>query len=244
MHATPYEIRLETFLPRLQRWAALGAGAQFVLNGVWLGTIIALMQIGPPAEHATAQPGLFRVSVGAALLLTLCQVPVLAAAGLTAALRGPVRGLLGAGIAAFYIPLNVTAYFLYGAMMPELLSQGTPAATALAHAIEIGGPMALFGMLPLMGYGLLSVGWVLMATALWGRSRLWTATAVLMLIGAVPTIAGTVGAYLAIPWLAVGCFVGGILSLPSVGLLALALWTDPGAASMRRKVPGEGISLP
>lgn len=226
MHTSPDTLQLDPFLPRLQRWAAVGAGAQFVLNGVWLATIIALMQIGPPAEHVVAQPGLFRISVGAALLLTLCQVPVLAAAGLTASLRDPVRGLLGAGIAGLYVPLNVAAYFLYGAMMPALLAEGSPSATTLAHAIEVGGPLALFGMLPLMGYGLLSVGWVLMATALWGRSRLWTATAALMLIGAVPTIAGTVGAYLAIPWLAAGCFIGGIFSLPSVGLLALALRAD------------------
>jgi len=211
---------------RVARWGATAAWSACVLNGVWLASIIALVQHGDTAAQVRDLAWLFQLSVGAALLLTLCNIVVLVGAGVVAAHRDPVPGLVGTVVSLLYVPINLGAYFLFGAMSPVLW--GAPEAGAvstqtLAAAIEIGNPHALFGNLPLLGYAVLCTGWLFLIRALWGRDRLWTATCVVMLLSAVPAIAGGLGAYLGNEILATGCFIGGIFSWPAVGLLAAAL---------------------
>lgn len=71
--------------------------------------------------------------------------------------------------------------------------------------------------------------------ALWGHSRLWTATGIVMLLSAVPSIAGAVGAFVGSELLAAGCLVGGVLSWPAFGLLAVALGRERRALAPARQ---------
>jgi hypothetical protein len=82
--------------------------------------------------------------------------------------------------------------------------------------------MALTGMLPVLGYGVLGLAWCLLTPPLWRQGRLWRAASVLLFTSGVLSIAGAAGAFVAGPWLSAGSMLGGVVSLPALAVLALA----------------------
>lgn len=207
--------------------AALGASA---LNAVWLACFIALQTRGEVAVQAGAFPVLFRVSVGAALLITLLEVPIAAAVTALAAERDPGRAVVGGLFYALYVPVNLAGYFSSGRLAPALHAPplaDDPAARAIAATVEIGHPLAVTGALPLLGYTLLGLGWCLLASALRGRGGAWRAAVPLLFGSGALSVAGGVGAFLQVPWLALGTLLGGVVSLPTLALLGVALHREP-----------------
>lgn len=206
--------------------AAWGAGAALVaclLNGVWLACMIYLQGVGGIAVQAGAHPVVFRVSVGASLLLTVAEVPILLAFAAVAAARDAARALIGGALYALYIPPNLIGYFAFGRLAPILHAPGAEGSGTLATLVEIGHPLALTGNLPILGYGLLGLAWCLLASACARRGRRWAlAAAVLSLSGALGVL-GACGVFADVSWLAACCFLGGVVSLPALGLLAAAL---------------------
>ena len=223
---------------RLLPWGCGAAFAACLLNVLWLACIVFLQGQGDVATQAQSHPGVFRLSVGAALLLTILQVPILAAWALWAMERTPARAVLGGLFYALYIPVNLIAYYLYGRLGPLVHAPPGPRdelTRAVAAFIEIGHPLALFGTLPLLGYGLLGLAWCLLAPSLWRRGRPASAASILLTVAGALSLLGAAGGFLDVPWLTTCCFLGGVVSFPALCLLAIALWQevrrDPAPAS-------------
>lgn len=212
--------------PRLMAWGAAAALVACLLNGVWLACMVFLQGVGDVAAQAGGHPAVFRVSVGAALLLTLAQVPLLASTAVVAAHRDPVRALVGGAWYLLYVPVNLVAYFAYGRLGPIVHAPDAasdPNSALVAALVEIGHPLGLTGSLPLLGYGMLGLAWCLLASALRGRSRLWTTAAALLFLSGLLSILGALGAFADLAWMTAGCFLGGVVSLPALAVLGLAL---------------------
>jgi hypothetical protein len=214
---------------RLLPWGYSSAFAACVFNAVWLACIIYLESRGEVAVQAQTYPGVFRLGVGSALLLTIMQVPVLLATGVLIAQRDAARALVGGVFYALYIPINLLAYFSYGRLAPIVHAPsrlGEPGAELVADLIEIGHPLGLTGNFPILGYGVLGLAWCLYAPSLWSRGRLWKVAASLLFVSGVLSVLGAVGGFIDLDWLATCCFLGGVVSFPALALLGVALWRE------------------
>lgn len=213
----------------LQRAGAHAAFAACVLNGLWLACLVYLTGLGDTAAQVERNAALFRLSVGSCLVITFLEVPILLALVVTAAERDPARSIIGGVFYALYIPLNFIGYFLFGRLAPiaHARPHGDPiAAELVARQIEIGHPLALTGMLPVLGYGVLGVAFCLLALGLRGKSRLWTATAALLFASGAASIVGAFGGFVASSWLEKGSLIGGVISLPALACVARGLYTE------------------
>jgi len=206
-------------------WAALIA---CLLNVWWVASMIALTQIPDTLAQAGQETWLFRSSVGACALLTILQLPILLALGLSAAERSKARALIGSSVYAMYIPLNLAAYYLYGMVFPRIATghDGAEPFRQIIIALDVGKPLALFGNLPILGYGLLGLGWCLLGTAVFKRSRLWRWTAAFMILSGGLSVVGALANYLDFENIALGTLLGGVFSVPALGLVGVALWMD------------------
>lgn len=150
---------------QLRRWGSASAGLACVLNGVWLACMIHLAGLGDTAAQVQVEPGVFRLSLGSCLVLTLLQVPILLAMAATAFERAPVASLIGGVVYALYVPLNLIGYFAFGRLAPLVYTAPAQTANAplVASLIEIGGPFAITGILPVLGYGVLGLAWCFLA---------------------------------------------------------------------------------
>lgn len=211
---------------RLLPWGYGGALAACLLNGVWLACMIYLASLGDVSVQARTHPGIFRLSVGSVLLLTLMQVPILLATGALAARRDPARALVGSVFYAMYIPVNLIGYFSYGRLAPMVHSpplSGQEGARIVAGLIEIGHPLGLTGYLPVLGYGILGLAWCVLSTALWSRRPLWKVAAAFLFTSGFLSVLGAIGGFVDLEWLAMCCFLGGVVSLPALALLGVAM---------------------
>ncbi len=197
----------------MRRWGSAAAALACLLNGAWLVCMIYLASLGETAAQVRAQPGIFHLSLGSCLVLTLLQIPILLALVAAAFELAPAASLIGGVVYVTYVSLNLIGYFSFGRLAPLVHTAATqrPAAIALlGPLIEIGGPTALTGMLPVLGYGVLGLAWCLLAPPLWRQGRSWRAAVILLLTSGVLSIAGAAGAFLAIPWLSTGSMLGGV----------------------------------
>jgi hypothetical protein len=223
-------IAMRQLVRKVLPWGFGAAVVSCVLNAVWLACIITLEGRGDVALQAATSPALFRVSVGSALLIALAQVPILITMASLAAERDVARASIGGVFYALYVPINLAAYFSYGRLAPMAHSpplSALPEARVVAGLIEIGRPLGLTGNFPLLGYALLGLAWCLLSSALWYRGRLWKAAASFLFLSGLLSVLGGIGAFADIGWLASCCFLGGVVSLPALGLLAAAFWKDP-----------------
>jgi hypothetical protein len=212
---------------RLLPWGYWAAFAACALNAIWLGCLVALVSFGDVARQAGMHPALFRTSVGSALLITIAQVPLLLATTALAAERDDARALVGGLLYALYVPVNLIGYFSYGRLAPIVHSPpGSERAGApvVAMLVEIGHPLGLTGNLPVLGYGLLGLAWCLLSTALWSRGRLWRIAVPLWFTSGLLSVVGAIGAFVDVPWLATGCFLGGVVSFPALAMIGVAIW--------------------
>ncbi len=219
----------ESQLSRDMRALGLAASAgSLVLTLLWVGCMIALSGEKTAALQLQAHPVLFRVNFAACTLLTLAQVPLAVALAGLAWDRCPVRALMGGAFVLAYVPLNVSCYFLNGAILPRLLGGGH---AELAAAVDMLAPVSLFGSLDVLGYGILGIGWIVLATVLLGRSRLWAVASALMIMCGVACVLGAVGVFVDVPWLAHGSVAGGGIAVPSYALLVAAFRQRPSSAT-------------
>jgi hypothetical protein len=210
-------------------WGYSAALAACLLNGVWLACMIYLAGLGDVATQARTQPGIFRLSVGSAVLLTVMQVPILLATCALAAQRDRARALVGGVFYALYVPVNLIAYYSYGRVAPLVHAPplaGRQGAEVLAGLVEIGHPLALTGHLPILGYGILGLAWCVLSTALWSRGRLWKVAVTFLFVSGLLSLLGAIGGFTDVPWLTHCCFLGGVVSLPALALLGIAIWRE------------------
>lgn len=207
---------------RLARAGGGAALASCLLNGVWLACMIGLAGQGDVAAQARAYPGVFRLGVGATLLIAVLQVPVLLGLAAVAFERAPARALIGGAVYALYIPINLIAYYLYGRLAP-IVHAMPGKSLEVAAAIEIGHPLALTGALPILGYSLLGLGWCLLGSALWRRGRLWAAAAALLGTSGLLSFLGAAGGFCDVAWLTTCCMIGGMVSLPALAVAGVAM---------------------
>lgn|GEM_PF-4638148 len=83
------QTRLAALPAQLRRWGSAAAALACVLNGVWLACMIYLASLGDTAAQVRAHPGLFHLSLGSCVVLTLLQIPILLALVATAFQRAP-----------------------------------------------------------------------------------------------------------------------------------------------------------
>jgi hypothetical protein len=155
-------------------------------------------------------------------------VPILVAAAALAAERDAARALIGGAFYALYVPINLVAYFSYGRLAPIAHGPltGEPTAATAAAFVEIGHPFGLLGNLPILGYGILGLAWCILPTALWHRGRLWRVAVVLLMVSGILSVLGAAGGFTDVDWLTHGCFLGGVVSFPALGVLCAAMWHD------------------
>ncbi len=223
-----------TLLEDLHLWGGSSAVAACALNLIWLICMVVLASIGDTAAQVQRHAWLFRLSVGSCLMLTLCQVPILMGFAAAVWTEKPARAVIGGFLYFVYIPINLIAYFSFGSLAPSVYSDGAGAETGaplVGILIEIGHPLGLIGNLPILGYGVLGAAWVLLASALVGRGKLWSAAAWLIMCSGALSVLGLVGAFIGNVTLQLGCFAGGVVSLPAMGALGAALLRDGPSAT-------------
>jgi hypothetical protein len=220
---------LEKSTARLLPWGYGGALTACVLNGIWLACLIFLESTGDVGVQAGTHPDIFLLSVGSAILLTFMQVPILLAFTALVAERDVARAAIGGLFYALYIPINLIAYFSYGRLAPMVHSpglSGESSAALVAALVEIGHPLGLTGNLPILGYGVLGLGWCMLSTVVWHRSRLWKVAAAFLFASGFLSMLGAVGGFIDVEWLTHCCFLGGVFSLPALALLGISMWKD------------------
>lgn len=222
---------MEVILKQIRPWGLWATLISCLLNGVWLVCLFRLVSISTDTvEQAIQAPRLFRASVGVCVLLTIAAVPTVLTVGLTAAAEGfPGRALVGSFICFCYVPINLIAYYLYGMVFPRLVrgrEDGDVLLQPFILSVDIGQPYALFGSLPYLGYGMLGLGWCVLASALLERSKLWRSASVFLIISGALSVIGAAGNFIDADLLVKGTVVGGMFSLPAFGLLCAALWQD------------------
>lgn len=207
-------------------WGYRSAFAACFFNGVWIGCMIFLQTLGDVSIQAQSQPGIFRLSVGSALLLTMMQIPILLATVTLVLRQAPTSAIIGGTFYTLYIPINLISYYTYGRLAPMIHSEplsSKEGALLIAGMIEIGHDFGIIGNLPILGYGLLGIAWCLLAPALWRRNGFWKITSGFLLVSGLLSFLGAVGSFIDIDWLTSCCFIGGIVSFPALALLGLAL---------------------
>ena len=227
---------------QLLPWGASAALTACLLNGLWLFCLIFLENVGPVPEHARTFPGIFRLSVGSTLLLTLTQVPLLLAMVTLAAQRDLARALIGGSFYLLYVPINLVGYFSYGRLAPMVHSppfSGHEGAGLIAEIIEIGSPLGFMGSLPVLGYGLLGLAWSLLAAPLWDRRGCWRVASALLFLSGLLSLAGATGEFINVSWLAACCLLGGVVSLPALAAVGVAMWREPRLFSRRTPTSGQ-----
>jgi hypothetical protein len=214
----------ESKLSEDMRSLGLAASAgSLVLTLLWVACMIALSGQETAALQLAAHPMLFRVNFAACTLLTLVQVPLAVALAALAWERCPVRALTGGALVLAYVPLNVSCYFLNGAVLPRLLGEHP----VLASAVDMLSPVSLFGSLDVLGYGILGLGWTAIATVLVGRSRLWAVAAALMIMCGLACVLGALGQFVDVPVLAHGSMAGGMIAVLVYAVLIPAFRQAP-----------------
>lgn len=227
MAASPREIAAfdRSFQADLRRWGGTAALTSFALNMVWLGCLVSLARTGDLSAQVALRPAVFRLSIGACLVLTLCQIPVAAAMASLAWERAPGRAVAGGLVYLLYVPLNAAAYFSFGRLAPVVLAPGAavPEPALVAQLVEVGGRVGLTGNLAVLGYGLLGCGWCLLAPALRSRGPGWRWASAFLAGSGVASVAGAAGSFLDAAWLEPASMLGGVLSVPALALVGAAL---------------------
>ncbi len=205
-------------------WGSLGGLAVAVSWGLGMFAIGGL----PPYDAITRHPLVFRLTFLSCFLGPLFEVAVLVALVVVALPRAPVRAVVGALIAFIYAPLNLSCYFLNGALLPRLYSTSTPSALeqTLGTMIMMDHRYSLLFALDVLGYALLSIGLSLSMSALWRRSRSWTGATFFTGMCAVSCTVGVVGIALDNRTLTQGVVVGGAIAVVSSILTAVAFHTE------------------
>lgn len=128
MDASPRELAgfARSFEADLRRWGGAAALASFALNLVWLACFVTLARVGDLAAQVALRPAVFRLSVGACLVITLCQIPVAAAMAWLAWERARGRAVTGALISLLYVPSTRWRTSPSAAWLPSSSRQALP----------------------------------------------------------------------------------------------------------------------
>jgi hypothetical protein len=218
-HSDPFSA-LNRTAPRWGFWASLGGLAVSVLWGLGMFVIGGKAPVQAVLEH----PTVYRLTFLVCFFGPLVEIAALVALAVLAAQRSPMRAVVGALIALVYVPLNLSCYFLNAAVQPRLAAAPSfgPMERTISALLSMEHPYSLYGSLDILGYGLLGVGGLLIMSALWGRSRLWTWATAAWALCTVGCVAGPVGIVLDSRMLTNGSVAGGAVSVVSWILTALA----------------------
>jgi hypothetical protein len=201
-------------------WGSLGGLAVATTWGLGMFAIGGVA----PQEAIARHPVIFRITFLACFFGPLIEIGVLVALAIFAAKRSPMRAVVGGLIALMYVPLNLSCYFLNGALQPRLLASPAPGPLeqTISTIIAMEHRYSLFFALDVMGYALLGIGLSLCMSALWGRSRLWTAATVATFLCTLGSVGGTLGIALDNQALTNAVVAGGVFAIFSNILTALA----------------------
>ena len=221
MHGTSYRLSvLDRTAPKWGWWGSIGGFAVSLTWGLGMFVIGGLS----PRQSVLEHPVVHRVTFGACFFGPLVETAVIVALAVLAAQRSPMRALVGALIALAYVPLNLSCYFLNAAIQPRLVSAPSfgPMEQTISVIVSMQHRYSLYGSVDVLGYALLGLGGLLIMSALWGRSRLWTWSTVVWALCTVGCVAGPLGLIVDSAMLTNGAIVGGAVSVVSSVLMALA----------------------
>jgi hypothetical protein len=209
-------------------WGSLGGLAVVIVWGLGMFAIGGM----PPIQSVLEHPIIYRLTFVACFAGPIVEIAVLVALAVLASQRSPMRALVGALVALVYVPLNLSCYFLNGAIQPRLAAApdfGTIEQT-ISTILAMEHRYSLCFALDVLGYGLLGTGLAIMMSALWGRSRLWTWATAATYLSAVASVAGAIGIFLDSQRLTSACVIGGIFALASSCLTAAAFRQEQSTA--------------
>jgi hypothetical protein len=219
--------RTDEMLTELNRsvpaWGFWGSLGGLVVATTWGLGMFAIGGVAPRVS-IPAHPVVYRLTFFACFLGPLIEIAVLVALAVLAAQRSPMRALVGALIALVYVPLNLSCYFLNGAIQPRLVlaPKFGPVEQTISTILAMEHRYSLYFAVDVLGYGLLGTGLAIMMSALWGRSRLWTWATAATWLCAIASIAGPIGILLDSQPLTNATVVGGAFALISSCLTAAA----------------------
>jgi hypothetical protein len=201
-------------------WGSLGGLAVAMSWGLGMFVIGGVPAIKAVPEH----PIIYRLTFVACFAGPLIEIGVLVALAVLAAQRSPMRALVGALLALAYVPLNLSCYFLNGAIQPRLVTAPNfgPMEQTISTILEMDQRYSLYFAIDVLGYGLLGTGIMMMMSALWGRSRLWTWATIAACLCAISSIGGPVGIFLDSRTVTNATIVGGAFAFISSLLTAVA----------------------
>jgi hypothetical protein len=212
---------LEHTAPRWGWWSSLGG---LTVSMTWGFGMLAMGDPSSPRHNLQEHPIVYRVTVGACFFGPLVEIAVIVALAVLAVRRGPMRALVGSLIALAYVPLNLSCYFLNAAIQPRVVTapEFGPMEQTVSAILSMQHRYSLYGSLDILGYALLGLGSLLIMSALWGRSRLWTWATSVWALCTVGCVAGPVGLVIDSDTLTSGTIAGGAISVGSSVLMALA----------------------
>jgi len=214
-------------------WGFWGSIGGFAVSATWGLGMFAIGGV-PPVQAVPEHPIVYRLTFGACLLGPLVETVVVVALAVLAAQRSPMRAVVGALIALAFVPLNVSCYFLNSAIQPRLVTAPSfgPMEQTVSAIVSMQHRYSLYGSVDILGYALLGLGGLLVMSALWGRSRLWTWATAAWIVCTLGCVAGPVGLVLDNAMLTNGAVVGGVISVFSSVLVALAFRQEQRAAAV------------
>ncbi len=221
MHSTSDMLAIvDRTAPKWGFWGSLGGFLVSLTWGVGMFTVGGLS----PRQSVLEHPVVHRVTFGACFFGPLVETAVIVALAVLAVRRSPMRALVGALIALAYVPLNLSCYFLNAAIQPRLVTAPSfgPTEQTISAIVSMQHRYSLYGSTDILGYALLGLGGLLIISALWGRSRLWTWSVVTWGLCTLGCVAGPLGLVVDNATLTNGAVVGGAISVVSSVLTALA----------------------
>jgi hypothetical protein len=207
----------------------------FVLTTAWALLLIVDMAGAGPLDtfqqilaHVPRSSPLYYIGYVNAGLVTLAVTALLAGLYVRLRHRQPLWASIALAFVPIYTGLNLAVYIMQITVVPGLLRLqvdgefGAMATWALRLLIHIA-PGSIAEFANILAYAVLGIPLVVFSALLWGRSRMWSGTAALLIFSAVADVVALQGLVVESPLLKRGVLVGGFLFWVALLLMIVAL---------------------
>jgi hypothetical protein len=207
----------------------------FLLTTAWAILLIVDMAGAGPLDtfqqilvHVSRLSPLYYIGYVNIGLVTLAVTALLAGLYVRLRHRQPLWASIALAFVPVYAGLNLVVYMMQITIVPGLLRLrvdgefGAMATWALRMLIHIA-PGSIAEFANILAYAVLGIPSVVFGALLWGRSRMWSGTAALLIFSAVVDALALLGLIVESQLLKMGVLVGGFLFWTALLLMLVAL---------------------
>ncbi len=207
----------------------------FLLTTAWAILLIVDMAGAGPLDtfqqilaHVSRLSPLYYIVYINAVLVTLAVTALLAGLYVRLRHREPLWASIALAFVPVYTGLNLAVYMMQITIVPGLLrlqvdgDSGAMATWALRLLIHLA-PGSLAEFVNILAYAVLGIPSVVFGALLWGRSRMWSGAAALLILSAVADVVALLGLVVESQLLIMGVLVGGFLFWAALLLMIVAL---------------------